>query len=134
LTLVQKLPGIPTVHLNGRTTGRLFPTQNGTPYCKSNVRRKLNEILKKLNLRPAGTHAFRHGRVSVLQTKGVPGDLILKWVGHSNLRTTSDYTHFQDDFRQQIASQVGLFPQTIVARELPVSPNGPNFAPFAALA
>jgi integrase len=103
------------------------------PYCKSNVRRKLNEILKKLNLRPAGTHFFRHGRVSVLQTNGVPGDLVKQWVGHSNLRTTSLYTHFQDDYSQGIASKVGLFPQENLAKELPVSPNGPNFAPFAAL-
>ena len=83
-------------------------TRNGTPFCKSNVRRKLNQILKQLNLPPAGLHAFRHGRVSVLQANGVPADGI-ESVGHSNLRTTSGYTHFQDDFRAQIAGKVSLF-------------------------
>jgi integrase len=121
-------------HLHGRTTGYVFPTQNGTPYCKSNVRRKLNEILKKLNLAPAGTHAFRHGRVSVLQSNGVPGDLIRQWVGHSNLRTTSIYTHFQDDFSQGIASRLGLFAQGTTAKEMPVGPNGPKLAEIAASA
>jgi integrase len=62
-------------HLGDRKGGRVFQTRNGTPFCKSNVRRKLNQILKQLNLPPAGLHAFRHGRVSVLQANGVPGDL-----------------------------------------------------------
>lgn len=67
--LVQLL----TAHLGNRKGGRVFQTRNGTPFCK-NLRRKLTQILKKLNLAPAGLHAFRHGRVSVLQTSGVPGD------------------------------------------------------------
>lgn len=119
-------------HLNGRTGGRVFQTCAGTPFCKSNVRRKLNQILAKLKLAPAGLHAFRHGRVSVLQENGVPGDLVKEWVGHSNLRTTSRYTHFRDDFRKQVASKVGLFSQADVAQQLPVSPNSPNFAPVSA--
>jgi hypothetical protein len=65
---------------------------------------------------------------------GVPGDLVKEWVGHSNLQTTSRYTHFQDDFRRQIASQVALFPQPFVAAKLPVGPNGPNFVENTALA
>lgn len=95
-------------HLNGRTTGRVFHTKNGTPFSKDNVRRKLRTILQRIGLRPAGLHSFRHGRVSLLQENGVPGDLTLKWVGHSNLRTTSKYTHFAPEFRQQIAAEMGL--------------------------
>ena len=114
-------------HLGERKGGRVFETRAGTPFCKSNVRRKLNQILKKLHLAPAGLHAFRHGRVSVLQENGVPGDLVKEWVGHSNLRTTSRYTHFRDDFRRQVASDVGLFSQGEVAEDLPFSPNSPNF-------
>jgi len=129
-TLVVKL----TEHLGCRTAGRVFETRTGTPFCKSNVRRKLLEILKGLKLAPAGLHAFRHGRVSVLQANGVPGDLVKEWVGHSNLRTTSLYTHFQDDFRQRIASEVALFAGKNVAEKLPGSPNGPNFPSFAASA
>ena len=123
-TLVQML----AAHLGDRKGGRVFQTRKGTPFCKSNVRRKLNQVLKKLNLAPAGLHAFRHGRVSILQENGVPGDLVKEWVGHSNLRTTSRYTHFRDDFRAQVASDVALFSQPNVAEKLPVSPNSPNFA------
>jgi integrase len=123
-----------TEHLNGRTGGRVFETRSGTPLAKGNVRRKLKEILKTLKLPTGGLHAFRHGRVSVLQASGVPGDLVKEWVGHSNLQTTSRYTHFQDDFRQRIAANVALFAQENMAGKLPVGPNGPNFPSFAASA
>lgn len=63
----------------------------------------------------------------MLQENGVPGDLVKEWVGHSNLRTTSRYTHFRDDFRQQVACDVALFAPQKLAAELPVSPNSPNF-------
>jgi integrase len=118
-------------HLNGRTAGRVFQTSRGTPYCKSNVRRKLLSMLTKLGLPGAGLHAFRHGRVSVLQACGVPADLVREWVGHSSLRTTSRYTHFADDFRKRVAANVGLFGEVRVASQLPVGPNGPKFAAVA---
>jgi hypothetical protein len=102
-TLVEMLKK----HLGTRNSGLVFQTRIGTPFCKSNVRRKLNQILKMLKLKPAGLHAFRHGRVSVLQANGVPGDLVKEWVGHSNLRTTSRYTHFRDDYRKQIRKRNG---------------------------
>ena len=121
--LVQML----SAHLGKRTSGRVFETRNGTPFCKRNVRRRLNELLKKLNLPKAGLHAFRHGRVSVLQAMGVPGDLVKEWVGHSNLHTTSIYTHFQDEFRKKVASEVALYSLENMAGKLPVSPNSPNF-------
>ena len=124
-----------TAHLTGRTSGRVFATRNGTPFCKGNVRRKLNQILKSLNLAPAGLHAFRHGRVSVLEATGVPGDLVKDWVGHSSLKTTSIYTHFNDDFRQRIASEVGLFNGAFALGNLAAQlPNGPNFPSVAASA
>jgi hypothetical protein len=56
-------------------------TRTGTPFSKSNVRRKLNQLLASLKLKPAGLHAFRHGRVSMLQANGVSGDLVKLWVG-----------------------------------------------------
>jgi integrase len=134
VTIDPVLTGMLAAHLGTRTTGRVFQTRNGTPFCKRNVRRKLNELLKVLNLPKAGLHAFRHGRVSVLQMMGVPGDLVKEWVGHSNLQTTSRYTHFQDDFRRQIASQAALFQQPNMTGLLDDGPNGRRFPQFAASA
>ncbi len=116
-------------HLGKREAGRVFQTRTGTPFSKGNTRRKLVSILQELGLKKGGLHAFRHSRVSILQANGVPGDLVKEWVGHSSLRTTSRYTHFSDDYRQQLASGLGLFssggPQ--VEAKLSVSPNSPKF-------
>jgi len=106
-------------HLGGRESGRVFETRNGTPFSKDHVRQKLVSVLHKLGLKPGGLHAFRHGRVSVLQENGVPGDLVKEWIGHSNLRTTSRHTHIRPEFRKQVAAEVGLF-------KADVGPNGPN--------
>lgn len=106
-------------HLDGRGAGRVFQTRNGTPFSKDNVRRKLVEVLDKLGLKRGGLHAFRHGRVSVLQENGVPGDLVKEWIGHSSLRTTSRYTHIRPEFRERMAAEVGLFK----GRLDPIGPN-----------
>ncbi|PYX04776.1 MAG: hypothetical protein DMG88_23645 [Acidobacteria bacterium] len=78
------------------------------------------------------THAFRHGRVSILQANEVPGDLVKEWVGHSNMQTTSLYTRFQDDFSKQAANEVALFPQENLAHRLQFSPSSPKSAQVAA--
>lgn len=97
----------------------MFQTRNGTPLSKDNVRRKLVSVLNKLGLRRGGLHAFRHGRVSVLQENRVPGDLGEEWIGYSSLRTTSRYTHIRLEYRERVAADVGLFKGV-------VDPIGPN--------
>jgi integrase len=64
----------------------------------------LKPLCKKLEIPIGTTHAFRHGRVSLLQQNGVPGDLIKKWIGHTSLRTTSKYSHFTPAFRKKVAA------------------------------
>ena len=95
-------------HLNGRAEGYIFRTRNGTPFGQENCRRTLHSILRRLGIPKGGLHAFRHGRVSILQASGVPGDLIKQWVGHSSLKTTSRYTHFTQKFAQTEAARTGL--------------------------
>ena len=86
-------------HLGTRRVGRLFETRNGTPLANHNVvRQVLKPICKRLGIVSGGMHAFRHGRVSHLQASGAPADFTRSQVGHSSLRTTSDYTHFTDSF------------------------------------
>ena len=93
--------------LGDRQTGRIFQSRNGTPLVHSNVNRYvLKSICEKLGIPMATTHAFRHGRISVLQQNRVPGDLIREWVGHTSLKTTSEYTHFDDAYRRRIVSEL----------------------------
>src|SRR6185437_10730651 len=121
-------------HLGDRKSGRMFRTRSGTPFSKSNVRRKLNQILGTLNLPSAGLHAFRHGRVSMLRASGVPDELVKDWVGHSNLNSrrdgdvTSRYTHFADEFRQRMAAKTGLFAQQNLAEKFGLVPMDPILA------
>jgi hypothetical protein len=70
----------------------VFQTASGKPHSRYNVWSKLKLILKFLGLQPGGFHAFRHGRVSMLQANGMPGDLLLEQVRHSNLKTTFAYS------------------------------------------
>ena len=84
-----------TKHLNGRRSGYLFQTRNGTPLRLSNVREdKLCPILKELKLlRPGiGMHAFRRGRISQLVYAGVSRQVIRDWCGHSSDRMIDLYT------------------------------------------
>lgn len=106
------------VHIGKRTSGRLFCTRNGTPLGRRNVNRNLYGTLKELRISKAGPHAFRHGRVSVLAANGVPQKLQEEWVGHSSYRVTERYTHFDDAYRQKIASESALL--------FADGPNGPN--------
>ena len=42
------------------------------------------DVVKQIGIPEGTTHAFRHGRVSVLQEGSVPDGLIKRWVGHSS--------------------------------------------------
>jgi integrase len=104
-------------HLGNRQTGRVFQTKNGTPLVVNNVNRHvLKPICKALNIPIGTTHAFRHGRISVLQQNNVPGDLIKKWVGHTSLKTTPRYTHFPAEYRQKVVSELAKMDPMVPTR------------------
>lgn len=55
----------------------------------------------------AGTmHSFRHGRASQMQTAGLPGDFVISQIGHSSLKVTSIYTHFEHQKKRALAEQL----------------------------
>lgn len=94
-------------HLGGRTSGKVFQTRNGTPLnSKTVLVEVLYPLCDKLSIPRGGMHAFRHGRVSHLQSSLVPGDFTTSQVGHSSLRTTSRYTHFPDAFRRETVERL----------------------------
>ncbi|MBZ5643701.1 MAG: site-specific integrase [Acidobacteriia bacterium] len=115
VTIDQNLANALKAHINGKTSGRLFESKKKNPVCANNIaKRILKPILTKLKLQ-GSFHSFRHGRVSILQQNGVPGDLVKEWIGHSTLRITSRYTHFSDDFRKEIIGR--LTPLTHLSTE-----------------
>jgi integrase len=101
-------------HLGDRKTGLVFPSRNNTPLVNRNINVDvLRVICKRLGIPNGGMHVFRHGRISELQARGVPGDLIIRWVGHVNLKITSLYTHFSEEFRKETIAR--LDPKSQVA-------------------
>lgn len=88
--------------------GLLFATKNGTPWDSDVVRkRKLYPLLAKLGIEKCGFHAFRHGNETVMDGEGVPMATRLNRLGHSDPRTTMNYTHVVSEDGRKIAARFG---------------------------
>ena len=93
--------------LAGRRTGRLFQSRLGTPLENRDIcRRVLAPLCEKLGIKPGGMHAFRHGRVSHMQASMMPGDFVKNQIGHSDLRITSNYTHFEHRQKREMVEKL----------------------------
>jgi len=93
--------------LAGRKTGRLFQSRVGTSLENRDIcRRVLTPICEKLGMEPGGMHAFRHGRVSHMQASMMPGDFVKNQIGHSSLRITSNYTHFEHGQKREMVEKL----------------------------
>jgi len=88
--------------------GLVFATKNGTPWDADVVRkRKLYPLLKKLNIRKCGFHAFRHGNETVMDGENVPMATRVNRLGHSDPRMTMRYTHAISEDGRRIAARFG---------------------------
>jgi len=84
------------------------PTQNGTPWDHSLVRkRKLHPLLNKLGIPRCGFHAFRHGNATLLDQIGAPLAVRLNRLGHIEAQTTMGYTHAVTADERRIADELG---------------------------
>lgn len=64
--------------------GHLFTAETGSPWDMNvHRRRKLTPLLKRLGIRQAGFHAFRHFNVSLLDALRVPLKTIQERIGHA---------------------------------------------------
>jgi integrase len=94
-------------HLGTRRAGRVFQSRCGTPLVSRDIcRRVLTPLCKRLGIEPGGMHAFRHGRVSHMQASMIPSDFVTSQVGHSSLKVTSIYTHFEHEKKRALAEQL----------------------------
>ena len=53
-------------------------------------------------------HAFRHGRVSAIESGGMPRKIIKLEIGHSSLRMSERYTHFTPEQRKAAAEKLAV--------------------------
>jgi integrase len=94
-------------YIGPRTTGRLFQSSRGTALVNREIcRLVLYPICQLLGIPKGGLHSFRHGRVSHMQASGLPGDFIKNQIGHSSLRVTSTYTHFEHQQKREMAERL----------------------------
>ena len=76
-------------------------TRKGTPLKSGDVNRDvLKPICKQVGFPVGMMHAFRHGRVSAMDSGGTSRKLIKLEIEHSSLRLTDGYTHFTGQQRK----------------------------------
>ena len=66
----------------------------------------LTPLCNRLGIEAGGMHAFRHGRISYIQASMIPSDFVTSQVGHSSLKITSLYTHFEHEKKRALAEQL----------------------------
>jgi integrase len=107
-------------HIGTRTIGRLFQSSRGTPLVNREIcRLVLYPVCERIGIARGGMHSFRHGRVSHMQASGMPADFVKNQIGHSSLRITSMYTHFEHGQKPALAEKL-LF----CTQKAAVVPNG----------
>ena len=75
----------------------LFPTS------ETHIRRKLNEYIKKAQVKPIRIHDFRHSHASYLFSNGINIKSISQRLGHSSISITLDtYVHLLPDSQNEI--------------------------------
>jgi integrase len=87
---------------NWQDTGFVFTTSIGTPIDPRGVKRKLDAILKKAEMRHYRIHDLRHFFAALLLAQGVELKVVSKLLGHNEFRITGDiYTHVLPSLKKQ---------------------------------
>ena len=94
--------GLPRTHRWVFAAGpsKRFPN-GGNQIHLDHLRERLLEILPKLGIERGGLHSFRRFFISHCANNGVPPTILMKWVGHSDLRMIMRYYRLQDDESQE---------------------------------
>ena len=69
------------------------PSGKNSVYGVGSFRKRYYTAIKKLPVRKLPPHCCRHTYVTTLQAKGVHMEIIAALVGHSDIKTTSNYLH-----------------------------------------
>jgi integrase len=87
---------------NWQDTGLVFTTSLGTPIDPRGVKRKLDAILIKANMRHYRIHDLRHFFAALLLAQGVELKVVSELLGHSDIRITGDiYAHVLPSLKKQ---------------------------------
>lgn len=86
--------------------GYLFPGQNkGEPYSTRSLQQVMADAKQKAGiLKPGSIHALRHSFATHLLDKGTDVTMIMKLLGHNDIKTTLRYLHVSNRDMLQIMS------------------------------
>ena len=102
-------------HLGGRTAGLLFHTKFSTHLKSRDINRHvLKPLCVKLGIPKGTTHAFRHGRISLMVASRLPEKFVLSQVGQVSKQITNHYTHFLDNENHEMVNEVLLRGQNAI--------------------
>jgi hypothetical protein len=74
----------------------------------------LKPLCVKLGIPKGTTHAFRHGRISLMVASRLPDKFIQSQVGQVDKKITNHYTHFLDEENHEMVRQALLRGQTAI--------------------
>lgn len=100
------------VHCNGRKNGYVFLSNRGNKYTTRSIQYMIDDIRKEADIqKDFSLHTLRHTFATILLREGVDIRKIQELLGHSNLETTTIYTHIELEMLkepiQQIMDNVG---------------------------
>lgn len=72
----------------------VFPTSNGKPFHKNSWLKSIKRYAKKARLENVNIHTLRHTFATWLALEGIPKDIRMTLLGHTDEKTTDIYTHF----------------------------------------
>ncbi|MGA7194242.1 MAG: site-specific integrase [Anaerolineales bacterium] len=82
----------------------IFPSNTGTPFSDSNVRKEFVKVLENANLPKIRFHDLRHTAASLMLNHNVPVLVVSKILGHSNPSVTLNiYAHSTVDMQSMAA-------------------------------
>ncbi len=100
-------------HLAGFSCGLsddslLFVRADGRPWDTNYAnKRKLFPLLRELGIAHGGTHAFRHGNATLMESINATMRVRQQRLGHSRAATTLHYTHAVESEESRVAAEIG---------------------------
>lgn len=106
IPILKSLANELRLHLRGRTTGYVFPSPRGEHYTPRRLQQIVKEVAKKAEIeKNVYPHLLRHTIAQHLADNGMPENLLQKFLGHDNPKTTQVYyqparVHVKSAFKQ----------------------------------
>ena len=92
IPILKSLANELRLHLRGRTTGYVFPSPRGEHYTPRRLQQMVKEVAKKAGIgKNVYPHLLRHTIAQHLADNGMPENLLQKFLGHDNPKTTQVY-------------------------------------------